>query len=247
MNKDYILDYENNLAENSTGAVRGLELAGKSRVGDLSVSDAKLSVRPFSSLGDGDQPSMPLPPDSHTDLQYPVRLEPRCQLCKSPWRDRAEHVYLDQGRKPQAVVNFFLKYFTAKVSWECVDQHMQHHCSFKHISQSGLRNYTIRQEDVMVWKYRELELAETALLVELDDIRGMDCAGNTELKLKRANMVERLTNRLMALKRERDESGTQAVDIFQVLKDIHDALPTLESKNVVREKVRELRERLSDG
>ena len=250
MNKDEDSPYGHSELESldeSCSAVDGLDVLDKSSIGDLTVADAKLAVRPFSTLGNNDQPLIPLPIDTHADIQYPTRLEPRCQLCRSPLRERGEHIYLDQGRKPQSVVNFFLKFFNAKISWECVDQHMQHHCSFKHISQSGLKNYAIREEDVMHWKYREIELTETALLVELDDIRGMDCGGNCELKLKRANMVERLTTRLMSLKKDRDDSGTHSVDIFQVLKDIHDAMPTQDSKQVVRDKVRELRERLADG
>jgi hypothetical protein len=219
-------------------AVKSLTLVSKAEV--------EKTTRLFSTLTPSDTPLIPLPQDNLSDLQYNHRFEPRCQLCKSFLGERAEHVYLDQGRKPQAVRNFFLKHFNATISWEAVDQHMQQHCYFKHVTQSGLKNYALREEDMNFWKYRELDLAITAIMVELDEVRGMDTSNNAELKIKRAAIVERLVNRLINLKNERDSAGTQSVNIFAVLKEIHDQLP-LEARFIVRDKVKELREKLADG
>jgi hypothetical protein len=55
----------------------------------------------FKDLKEGDRPLSPLPPDNMSDIQYPQFIEPRCSLCTSAFRDLAEHVYLESGKKPQ--------------------------------------------------------------------------------------------------------------------------------------------------
>lgn len=50
---------------------------------------------------------------------------------------------------------------------------MEQHCDLKKISTSGLKNYEQREELIAPWIFREHHLALTALLVELDDVRGL--------------------------------------------------------------------------
>jgi hypothetical protein len=58
----------------------------------------------FSQLKENEQPVIPLPPDNMSDISYPQFLEPRCVICTSPFRDLAEHVYLETGKKAQSVI-----------------------------------------------------------------------------------------------------------------------------------------------
>ena len=74
-------------------------------------------TRMFRDLKQGDRPLSTLPPDSMSDISYPQFVEPRCSLCVSPFRDIAEHVYLENGKKPQSVINYFLTYYDAKLNW----------------------------------------------------------------------------------------------------------------------------------
>ena len=107
--------------------------------------------RMFKDLKEGDRPLSPLPPDNMSDIQYPQFIEPRCSLCTSAFRDLAEHVYLESGKKPQSVINFFHKYFDAKLNWVQVNTHMDQHCDFKKIATSGLKNYEQREELIAPW------------------------------------------------------------------------------------------------
>ena len=117
----------------------------------------------FSQLKENEQPVIPLPPDNMSDISYPQFLEPRCVICTSPFRDLAEHVYLDNGKKPQQVLKFFEKYYNAKMNWVQINTHMEQHCDFKKIATSGLKNYEQREEFIAPWIFREHQLALTAL------------------------------------------------------------------------------------
>ena len=172
----------------------------KSKVDSLIVNDPKKPSRMFAHLKEGELPLIPLPQDNMSDISYPQFLEPRCTICTSPFRDLAEHVFLDNGRKVQSVITFFAKHFDAKLNWMQVNTHMEQHCDFKKISTSGLKNYEQREELITPWIFREQQLALTALLVELDDVRGMDCSKNNDLKLRRAAMVEKLISKILYLK-----------------------------------------------
>lgn len=201
-------------------------------------------TRMFRDLKQGDRPLLPLPPDSMSDISYPQFVEPRCSLCVSPFRDIAEHVYLENGKKPQSVINFFITYYDAKLNWPQVSTHMDNHCDFKKIATSGLKNYEQREELIAPWIFREHQLALTALLVELDDVRGMDCSKNTEMKLKRAAMVEKLIGKILYIKEQRDNKGVFAINIFETLMKLHDQMESEVDKRTIRNEMMELRKKI---
>lgn len=207
------------------------------------VEKAKPS-RMFSELKEGDKPIIPLPPDTMSDILYPQFLEPRCTICVSPFRDLAEHVFLESGKKPQSVINYFHKHFDAKLNWVQVNTHMEQHCDFKKIATSGLKNYEQREELIAPWIFREHQLALTALLVELDDVRGMDCSKNNDMKLKRANMVEKLISKILYLKEQRDNQGVYAINVFEVLMKLHEKMESEMDKRFIRDEIQALRAKI---
>ena len=200
--------------------------------------------RMFSELKEGDKPIIPLPPDTMSDILYPQFLEPRCTICVSPFRDLAEHVFLESGKKPQSVINYFHKHFDAKLNWVQVNTHMEQHCDFKKIATSGLKNYEQREELIAPWIFREHQLALTALLVELDDVRGMDCSKNNDMKLKRANMVEKLISKILYLKEARDNQGVYAINVFEVLMKLHEKMESEMDKRFIRDEIQALRAKI---
>ena len=204
----------------------------------------KKPSRLFRDIKEGEQPLVPLPPDNMTDISYPQFIEPRCSICTSAFRDIAEHVYLESGKKPQAVINYFFKYYDAKLNWVQINTHMENHCDFKKIATSGLKNYEQREELIAPWIFREHQLALTALLVELDDVRGMDCSKNNDLKLKRAAMVEKLISKILYIKDARDNQGVFAFNIFDILWDLHEKFNSEYDKKLVRDQMKSLRDKL---
>ena len=198
----------------------------------------------FRDLKEGDKPLMPLPPDNMSDISYPQFLEPRCAICTSPFRDLVEHVYLDSGRKNQSVIRFFQQYFDAQMNWMQINTHMEQHCDFKKISTSGLKNYEQREELIAPWIFREHQLALTALLVELDDVRGIDCSKNNEMKLKRAAMVEKLISKILNVKDSRDNQGIYNINIFEILANLHEKMETEADKRIIREEIVALRNKI---
>jgi hypothetical protein len=216
----------------------------KSKVDSLIVNDPKKPSRMFAHLKEGEIPLVPLPQDNMSDISYPQFVEPRCTICTSTFRDLAEHVYLETGKKAQSVINFFAKHYDAKLNWMQVNTHMEQHCDFKKISTSGLKNYEQREELIQPWIFREHQLALTALLVELDDIRGMDCSKNNEMKLKRAAMVEKLISKILYLKETRDNQGVFAINIFEVLVKLHEKMTSEDDKRVIRDEITLLREKI---
>lgn len=210
----------------------------------IPAQDKSKPSRYFSDLKEGDRPLIPLPPDNMSDISYPQFVEPRCTICISPFRDLAEHVFLENGKKPQSVINYFNKYFDAKLNWVQINNHMENHCDFKKIATSGLKNYEQREELIQPWIFREHQLALTALLVELDDVRGMDCSKNNEMKLKRAAMVEKLISKILYLKETRDNQGVFAINIFDVLVKLHEKMTSEEDKRVIRDEINQLREKI---
>ena len=195
-------------------------------------------------LKEGDKPLTPLPPDNMSDISYPQFMEPRCAICTSPFRDLVEHVYLDSGRKNQSVIRFFLQSFDAQMTWMQINTHMEQHCDFKKISTSGLKNYEQREELIAPWIFREHHLALTALLVELDDIRGIDCSKNNDMKFKRAAMVEKLISKILYLKEVRDNQGIYNINIFEILAKLHEKMDSENDKRIIREEMVSLREKI---
>jgi hypothetical protein len=198
----------------------------------------------FRDLKEGDKPLMPLPPDNMSDISYPQFLEPRCAICTSPFRDLVEHVYLDSGRKNQSVIRFFQQYFDAQMNWMQINTHMEQHCDFKKISTSGLKNYEQREELIAPWIFREHQLALTALLVELDDVRGIDCSKNNDMKLKRAAMVEKLISKILNVKDSRDNRGIFDINIFEILANLHEKMESEADKRIIREEIVALRNKI---
>ena len=218
----------------------------KETVDALIVPDEgpKKPSRMFRDLKEGDKPLMPLPPDNMNDISYPQFMEPRCAICTSPFRDLVEHVYLDSGKKNQSVIRFFLQYFDAQMNWMQINTHMEQHCDFKKISTSGLKNYEQREELIAPWIFREHQLALTALLVELDDVRGMDCSKNNDLKLKRAAMVEKLISKILYVKEQRDNQGVFAINIFEILVKLHEQMESESDKKIIRDEMQSLRHKI---
>jgi hypothetical protein len=198
----------------------------------------------FSMLKEGEKPLAPVPPDNMSDISYPQFIEPRCSICTSAFRDIAEHVYLESGKKPQAVINYFFKYYDAKLNWVQINTHMENHCDFKKIATSGLKNYEQREELIAPWIFREHQLALTALLVELDDIRGMDCTKNNDMKLRRAAMVEKLISKILHLKEARDNQGIFAINVFEILMDLHEDMESETDKRKIRDKIVQLKAKI---
>lgn len=204
----------------------------------------------FRELTSASTPIKPLPPSCEnweevaTIVHSQFYIE-KCTICNSDLRNLAEHVFVESGKKVMSVLRFFNEYYSAKLNYTQIATHMEHHCNMKSIGVSGLKSYEEREEEINVWKFREDQLALTALMVELDDVRGMDCSKNNELKLKRATLVDRLIKSILEVKSKRDEGMVNAVNIFEVLTDIHDALSTEEDKRIVREKVKEIRIKLA--
>lgn len=211
---------------------------------DLSISDRQLAKpKKLLELLDTDKPLIPIPVDSMADTIYVTRMETRCVLCRSPWRERAEHWYLENGRKPNSVVNFFRTYFNAMVSWECVDTHMSNHCSLDSLGRNGLVDLEQQEADMARWRYRELDLAVVGTLSEINEIRGMSCKNKPDLMLRRAGLLNQLYARLVDYKRMRDEASiNMKVDIFAVLMEVYQKLPDEESKKILIATVQELRE-----
>ena len=210
----------------------------------IPAQDKSKPTRYFSELKENERPLLPLPPDNMSDISYPQFVEPRCSICVSPFRDLAEHVFLESGKKPQSVINYFVKYFDAKLNWVQINNHMENHCDFKKIATSGLKNYEQREELIQPWIFREQQLALTALLVELDDVRGMDCSKNNDMKLKRAAMVEKLITKILYLKESRDNQGVFAINIFDVLVKLHEKMTSEDDKRIIRDEITFLRDKI---
>lgn len=208
------------------------------------TKDDKKPSRMFSDLKENERPLIPLPPDNMSDISYPQFIEPRCAICVSPFRDLAEHVFLESGKKPQTVLNYFAKHFDAKMNWVQISTHMEQHCDFKKIATSGLKNYEQREELIAPWIFREHQLALTALLVELDDVRGMDCSKNNEMKIKRAAMVEKLISKILQIKDARDNQGVYSINVFEILMKLHEKMESEFDKKILRDELVELRHKI---
>lgn len=199
----------------------------------------------FRDLPENAAPIVALPDDSAADLVYNQQFQEKCSICNSPWRTRAEHVYLENGKKVMPVIKFFERHFNARLNHTQVATHMDNHCIFRNVSVSGLLNYEHQEEMVAPWKFREFDLALTAMLVELDDIRGMDVNRNKDMLMKRATLVEKLIARIIDIKSRRDDAALNAINIFEVLSELHDSMEVPGDKQRIRDKVKELRLKLS--
>jgi len=173
---------------------------------------------------------IPLPPDDMFDLSYPTTHNTRCSLCNSPWRERAEHVYIQNKQKPQSVIKFFEDHFHAKVTHEAVSTHMKYHCTFRGLSLGGIEDYLSRESSISKIKFRE--------------IRAIDCSKNPELKFKQAAMANQITDRIANVKQRRDEAAKNSIDIFSILLEIYNELSCVSCKKILQLKVGEIRRKL---
>jgi len=236
---DQILDFSS----------RALEIASQNSLSDINIDDANVGIpmRLFKSLTELDEPLQPLPIDPLMYMEYDRGFESRCQICTSHWRERAEHVYIDCGRNAHKVVTFFANYFNARLSWNAIDTHMNYHCNLRKTSVRGLKLYEGFEEEASRFKYHELDLVLSILLVEIDTVKGIDTSRQPELKLKVAARLESMCDKLMRLQRERDEQGTASLNIFEILKSLYDTLNCEADRIVLKNKVHELRERLASN
>lgn len=199
----------------------------------------------FSQLAADAVPYFDLPPDTLVDVYYATMHEPRCQVCKSPYRTIAEHVFLSNGQRPQAVVNYFLKHYGAYVSWEAVAKHMRTHCNLEDVVQSGLKMITLREDELGSYLHREKELAITGILMQIDAVQAMACKNNHELQLKKADMIRKLFESVNKLRKERDEDVSNVLNPFTILARIMNELTDEPSKDIVRKIIKETRQELS--
>jgi hypothetical protein len=200
------------------------------------------SIVLFSTLKSDAKPLKPFKLNT-SGIDYPQMYAPKCAICNSPHRTLLEHVYLDCGKKVNTTIKFFEDHYSAKLNWAQVKQHVKYHCDFNKIETPGLLDYEGREEELSRWKYREFELVLTALMVELNDVRGINAKTADEI-LKRSAMIEKLTRQLMLVKEKRDDSSGLMPNVFEVLLELHDQMVNDEDKRLIREKGRDLRQML---
>ena len=248
--REHLIESDSMTPENKVAdtILQGVDLEEKVGLADATVTDIELArPRKLSEITKDEEPLMPLPPDTLGDVFYPTRFESRCVLCKSPWRERAEHIFLENAQKPAAVVTFFAHYFNAKVSWECVDTHMENHCTLSAYSKGGIKGLIMRQDEIAEWKYRERDIVIMALMVELDEIKRLDTKKNPDIQLKKSQRVESICKSIRDATRERDEAGGEMINVFDIIKDLLERLTHAESKQIIREYIRDLRVKLAEG
>lgn len=211
---------------------------------DFLIPGPQLTLIPFRDLKADAITLIPLPDDPCPDIFYPNSyVENRCVICMSPWRVRLEHEFIAQGRKPNRVRSFFEKYFGAKITWESIATHMAHHCDLSKIQQDGQLYYQHREDDLSIYKFREDDLALIALTDQLYEMKSLNVK-STDAKMKLATVVTSLSKQIAQIKKDRDNAGSQNINFFKVLMDIHDKMKYDEDKQIVREVVRDLREQL---
>ena len=211
---------------------------------DFLVPATQPALMPFRDLKADSVPIIPLPDDPCPDIFYPNNyVENRCVICTSPLRVRLEHEFIAQGRKPNRVRSFFEKYFGAKVTWESIATHMAHHCDLSKIQQDGQLYYQHREDDLSIYKFREDDLALIALTDQLYEMKSLNVK-SVDAKMKLATVVSTLSRQIAQIKKDRDNAGSQSINFFKVLMDIHDKMKYEEDKMVVREVVKQIREQL---
>jgi hypothetical protein len=197
----------------------------------------------FSSLKSDSKPVVPYNLNVH-GIEYPQLYSPKCAICNSPHRTLLEHVYIDCGKKVNTTIRFFEKHFLARLNWTQVSQHIKYHCDLNKIETPGLLHYEDREGELSRWKYREFELAETMILMEINDVRGI-VARNPDEILKRASMIEKLTGKLLLIKEKRDDNSLGLPNVFEVLHELHEKVTTDEDKRIIREKAMSLKQSIS--
>jgi hypothetical protein len=229
----------------SNNIINNIVVADSAELANPNLSDIiVLKPKSLEFLLSDAEPLKPLPPDPMPDVYYEVRHQPKCKLCNSPFRERAEHVYLASAKRPQAVVNFFLEFFNTKVTHGCVDVHMNNHCAFHEIKKRGLDTIDQRTEDLFKYQFREKEIVSKGLLILIDEIQGVECDRNPELAFKKVAALDKIYGRLLAIQKERDELGMQILDVFNILEEIYNAMPSEETRLIVWDKIQDVKQQL---
>jgi len=120
---------------------------------------------------------------------------------------------------------------------------MTHHCDLSKIQQDGQLYYQHREDDLSLYKFREDDLALIALTDQLYEMKSLSVK-SADSKMKLASVITSLSKQIAQIKKDRDAAGSQNINFFKVLMDIHDKLMHEEDKKVVRDVVKELREQL---
>jgi hypothetical protein len=240
------MNYENNDEEineekDEDNIFSSVNVPEKYNLANPNVNDAcLLSVMPRNCL-----PIKELPEDKFKDVYYHILHEPKCILCWSPHRQIAEHIYLDRGRRVAAVQNFFLEYFNARVTWECVNTHMTRHCDFSQIITPGLKKLENRADYNDRYRYKENELSITLLINEIDELGSLN-PKNPELRLKLSEQLNKLQKSLLDAVKIRDEKMASGnINILSILQDIWSDMDCAACKKIVIDKVREIKKQLT--
>lgn len=225
-----------------------IEPAEKQNLHIAKLNDSDL-VTPFkvSELTEDTEPLIPLPHDAVSDIVYISRTEPRCVLCRCPFRVHAEHWYVQNAFRAMEVVRFFARHFGASISYEQVQNHMNMHCNLQSYNKRGLIQIATREEEISPYLYRERELANIGILMQIDELQGLDCGRDADLILKKSARLESLYKSLRAVAKERDEAGTEALNLFEILSELIKRMPDAETQQIIKDYVKELRRKLMKG
>jgi hypothetical protein len=196
----------------------------------------------FSSLKPGIKPIKDYKLNTH-GIEYPKYFSAKCAICNSPHRELLEHVYVDRNKNINGVIKFFEEHYNAKLNWPQIKHHLKFHCDMNKIETPGLLDYE-DDTDIVKWKFREYELALIATLKELDDVRGMT-SKTFEEQTKKTQLIDRLTTKLLQIKSQRDDLGVNLPNVFEVLYQVHEMMVSEDDKRIIREKVKELKQRLA--
>jgi hypothetical protein len=199
----------------------------------------------FRDLTKDSQPINPRPELSLGEYKYTQRHEPKCVICTSHLRNELEHIYIESSQSPQTVIRYFEEIYGAKLNYRQVRTHCENHCRLNTIYNSGLENYKQRSAELSDWMFRETQLALTALMIEIDDIRGMDLGNNPDKRIKRAAQIERLVSKMYDISKERDAKLSQNINVVDVLHDLHSKMMYPEDKKIVNAKIEEIIETLT--
>ena len=101
-----------------------------------------------------------------TGVEYTPQYSGKCAICNSPHRKLLDNVYIHSGKNVNAVLKFFVDHYAARLNWAQVKQHLRYHGDFTAVDKPGMVDYEGEDEMISRWKYREHELALTAMLVE---------------------------------------------------------------------------------
>lgn len=244
---DEVDDFEEAEIDEEQEKIIKLDLVEQTNLSDLTVNDETLTkARPFSALKLSDKPIVPLPPDPCPDIFYPSStVELKCSICMSPWRTRVEHQFIGLGQRPYRVATFFLKHFNVRLTFESIATHMANHCDLSKISQDGKLSYDPR-DSIGPWIGREDELALTALIDQLFELRSITCK-SADAKFRRASEISKIAKNIAQVKKDIDLKGHGDINFFAVLMDIHGQLKCEEDIAIVRGVIKKLREQIIKG